>query len=411
MQAEQPTGPKDQERDFRSKFKLRKVMLPVLIGMLAAGWLLWRDLSKERFERVMDGPGEYAWIGNDPSGIPNLNDAAQFVEVSDGSGQYHLMTQSEMLKQVEWTWYSSFWILMAVIATAFRDLGYIYRLRVLSDGHLSWRQSFNATFLWEFASALSPSVVGGSGVAMFIIGREGIVLGRATAIVLVTALMDELFYVIMVPLVFLLVGMDNLFPEQLNNAFWGLPIKSIFWIGYTFILALVCLIFYGVFFRPRAFKFALLQVFRLKFLRRWRPQVIKVGDDIALTSVELRGKPKRFWFQAFGSTVFSWASRFLVINFIAAAFFHVDDHLLLYARQLVMWVILLISPTPGGSGVAEVAFSGFFSDLLPSLGFIGAIAIIWRLFSYYLYLFIGVIILPKWLRKTRGNSSDTTTVG
>lgn len=41
---------------------------------------------------------------------------------------------------------------------------------VLSDGHLSWRQSFNVTFLWEFASALTPSVVGGSGIAMFIIG-------------------------------------------------------------------------------------------------------------------------------------------------------------------------------------------------------------------------------------------------
>lgn len=411
MHQDQPTAGKDEERDFRSNFKLRKVLLPVLFGMLAAGWLLWRDLSKERFERVAVGAGEYVWVGNDPSGIPDLSDAAQFEEVSDGSGQYHLMTKSEVLKQVDWTWYSTFWILMAFVATAFRDLGYIYRLRVLSDGHLSWRQSFNATFLWEFASALSPSVVGGSGVAMFIIGREGIVLGRATAIVLVTALMDELFYVIMVPLVFLFVGMNNLFPQELNNAFWGLPIQSIFWIGYSFILALVCLIFYSVFFKPRAFKFALLQVFRLKFLRRWRPQVIKVGDDIALTSVELRGKPKRFWAMAFGATIFSWASRFLVINFIAAAFFDVGDHLLLYARQLVMWVILLISPTPGGSGVAEVAFSAFFSDLLPTIGLIGAIAVIWRMFSYYFYLFIGVVILPRWLRKTRGNSSGTTTVG
>lgn len=402
MQADQPIERK--ERAFRSNFRLRKVLLPVLIGMLAAGWLLWRDLSKVRFERVAEGPGDYAWVGGTKNGLPNLKDATQFVEVSDGSGQYKRMTQREMLKQVEWTWYSSFWILLAVVATVFRDLGYIFRMRVLSDGHLNWRQSFNVTLLWEFASALSPSVVGGSGVAMFIIGREGIALGRATAIVLVTALMDELFYVIMVPLVFVLVGMDDLFPEQLDNAFWGLPIKSIFWIGYSFILALVGLIFYGVFFRPRAFKFALLQVFRLRFLRRWRPQVIKVGDDIALTSVELRGKPTRFWALAFGSTIFSWASRFLVINFIAAAFFSVDDHLLLYARQLVMWVILLISPTPGGSGVAEVAFSGFFSDLLPTIGFIGVIAIIWRLFSYYLYLFIGVVILPRWLRSTRGNA-------
>lgn len=400
MEGVQGTGHKDEEKDFRGRFKLRRVLLPVLIGMVAAGWLLWRDLGKVRFELVTDGPGDHAWVG-EPGGIPDLNDEAQFKPVNDGSGQYRRMTQREMLGQVNWTWYSTFWIFMALIATVFRDLGYIYRIRVLSDGHLSWRQSFNVTFLWEFASALTPSVVGGSGIAMFIIGREGIPLGRATAIVLVTALMDELFYVFMVPITFLLVGMDNLFPAQLDKAFWGLPIRTIFWIGYAFILAMVAVIFYGVFFRPRAFKFLLLNIFRLRFLRRWRPMIIKIGDDIAITSEELRGKPKRFWAKAFGATVFSWGSRFLVINFIAAAFFNIGDHLLLYARQLVMWVILLISPTPGSSGVAEVAFAGFFRDLLPTLGFIGAIAIIWRFFSYYLYLFIGVVILPRWLRNTR----------
>ncbi|MCB0634891.1 MAG: flippase-like domain-containing protein, partial [Lewinella sp.] len=87
-------------------------------------------------------------------------------------------------------------------------------------------------------------------------------------------------------------------------------------------------------------------------------------------------------------------------NCIAAAFFPVSDHLLLYARQLIMWVILLISPTPGSSGVAEVAFAGFFRDLFPVVGYIGAVAIVWRLLSYYLYLFMGVVILPRWLRRT-----------
>jgi glycosyltransferase 2 family protein len=390
------------EKEFRSSFRMRRVMLPVIIGMVAAGWLLWRDLSKVRFEPALDGPGDYSWVAPaDGSAIPDLGNADHFV-LTPGDGAYRRMSASEVLRQIEWTWYSTFWMAMAIIATAFRDLGYIYRIRVLADKHLNWRQAFDVTMLWEFASALTPSVVGGSGIAMFIIGREGVPLGRATSIVLVTALMDELFYVVMVPLVFLGVGMNNLFPEQLDNAFWGLPIKTIFWIGYSFILAMVLVIFYGVFFRPRAFKYILLNVFRLRFLRRWRPLVIKVGDDIVITSSELRGKGTGFWAKAFGATVFSWGSRFLVINFIAAAFFDVSDHLLLYARQLIMWVILLISPTPGSSGVAEVAFSGFFRDLLPAVGFLGAIAVLWRLLSYYLYLFVGTIVLPRWLRRTGG---------
>ncbi|HQV76605.1 MAG: flippase-like domain-containing protein [Flavobacteriales bacterium] len=396
-----PTSTED-EQDFRKKFSLRRVMIPVVIGLLAAGWLLWHDLSKVRYERAPDGRGEYTWVDANKNGIPDVSNAAEFTEVAPGTGIYRKMTAVEVLGSINWTWISSFWILMAIVATALRDLGYIYRMRVLSDGHLSWRQSFNVTFLWEFASALTPSVVGGSGIAMFIIGREGLLLGRATAIVLVTALMDELFYVIMVPLVFVFVGIDDLFPAQLDHAFWGLPIMVIFWVGYAFILAMVFTVTYSVFFRPRAFKFALLWIFKLPFLVRWRPAVIRVGDDIVTTSVELRGKPKSFWAKAFGATCISWGSRFLVINFICAAFFNVSDHLLLYARQLIMWVILLISPTPGSSGVAEVAFSGFFRDLLPAVGYIGALAVIWRILSYYLYLFIGTIVLPRWLRNTAG---------
>ncbi|MFZ1694622.1 MAG: lysylphosphatidylglycerol synthase transmembrane domain-containing protein [Flavobacteriales bacterium] len=399
------TAPNSSEQQFRSTFRLRRVLIPILIGMVAAGWLLWRDLAKERYELVGDGAGNHTWIDANGNGIVDVGDAAEFKPVGEGLGDYRRMTARETLRSINWTWHSTWWIVLAVVATAFRDLGYIYRIRVLSDGHLSWRQSFNVTFLWEFASALTPSVVGGSGVAMFIIGREGIALGRATAIVLVTALMDELFYVVMVPLVFFGVGMQHLFPEELDNAFWGLPVQTIFWIGYCFILLLVAIIFYSVFFRPRAFKWLLLRIFKLPFLRRWRPQVVKVGEDIETTGIELKGKPKRFWAKAFGATCFSWASRFLVINLIAAAFFTVNDHLLLYARQLIMWVILLISPTPGSSGVAEIAFAGFFRDLLPVAGFIGAIVILWRLLSYYIYLFVGAVILPRWFRRTRANGA------
>ncbi len=393
------------EKDIRRNFRMRKVLLPVLIGMFAAGWLLWRDLRTERFELVGQGTGTHTWVDVNRNGLVDHGDPTEFEVASEGQGVYGRMSVRETLFRIEWTWASTGWILLALLATAFRDLGYIFRIRVLSDGHLTWRQAFNVTFLWEFASALTPSVVGGSGIAMFIIGREGIALGRATAIVLVTALMDELFYVVMVPVVFLLVGLQDLFPAELDHTFWGLPIKTIFGIGYGFILLLVLAIFYGVFVRPRAFKFALLRVFKLPFLRRWRPLVIKVGDDIVTTSEELRGKPKRFWGKAFAATCFSWANRFVVINLIVAAFFTVNDHLLLYARQLIMWVILLISPTPGGSGIAEIAFSGFFKDLLPAVGYIGAIAIIWRLLSYYLYLFIGTVVLPRWLRRTRWNGT------
>ena len=101
------------------------------------------------------------------------------------------------------------------------------------------------------------------------------------------------------------------------------------------------------------------------------------------------------------STFFSWTARYWVVNFLILAFFPVKDHLLLYGKQLVMWVIMLISPTPGSSGVAEYAFSVFLGEFILVSSLISAIVILWRFLTYYLYLFSGSVVLPRWIRKTR----------
>lgn len=302
---------------------------------------------------------------------------------------------------VEWTWYSTFWIIIAVIMMAMRDLAYMYRIRVLTDFQISWRNSFDTIMLWEFASAVTPSVVGGSGVAIYIVNKEGVTIGRSTAVVMTSAMLDELFYILMVPIIILAVGYYDLFPIQEDKLFLGyhLDTSIIFLIGYLFIVLLTSIISYAIFFRPRGFKWILLQVFKLPFLRKWRTSAAATGDEIIVTSNELKGKPKRFWIKSFGATFVSWTARYWVVNFIILAFLPVSDHLLVYGRQLVMWVVMLISPTPGGAGVAEIAFSSYLSDFIP-IGLIAALALIWRLISYYPYLFIGAIILPKWIKKT-----------
>jgi uncharacterized membrane protein YbhN (UPF0104 family) len=214
-------------------------------------------------------------------------------------------------------------------------------------------------------------------------------------------MLDELFYILMVPTIIFIVGFNDLFPVEMQKEILGytLGTKGIFMVGYGFIVFLTTVISYAIFFRPRGFKWLLLQAFRLPFLRKWRKSAAATGDEIMLTSKELRGKPIQFWVKAFSATFFSWTARFWVVNFLILAFVSVDEHLLIYARQLVMWVIMLISPTPGGTGIAELAFSGFLKDFIP-IGLAAALALLWRLISYYPYLFIGAIILPRWIKKT-----------
>src|SRR5512140_3494650 len=61
---------------------------------------------------------------------------------------------------VRWSWNSSFWILMALLATAVRDLAYMVRIKALTDQELDWWRSFTVIMLWEFASAVVPGMLG-----------------------------------------------------------------------------------------------------------------------------------------------------------------------------------------------------------------------------------------------------------
>lgn len=392
----------DSSKELTRKLSIRKILLPVLLGLLVAGYMLYNNVTEIRFE-AFEG-GSYVWNDTNEDGVAQLNDATEFVVVEQGTGAYQKISYKDVLSRINWHWHAWLWLFISLLMVVIRDLGYMFRIRFLTDYELSWRQSFDVIMLWEFASALTPSVVGGSGVAIYILNREGISVGRSSAIVMVTALLDELFFILMVPLIFVAVGTGLLFPVSLEKEIFGVVLNTqgVFWVGYGFIVCLTIFILLAIIFFPRLFKFLLLKIFRLKWLQKWRYKVIQIGDDIINTSKELRGKKPSYWIKAFVATLFSWTARYWVVNFLLLTVTPVGDHLLIYGRQLVMWVIMLISPTPGGSGLAEVAFSGFLSDFIP-LGLAGALALIWRLLSYYPYLFLGAIVLPKWLNRTVKN--------
>jgi len=344
-------------------FKFKRVIIPVLLGLGVVAFLVFRKFDPEPFYKI------------------------------------------------NWTFYSSLWIFIAICLMATRDIAYMYRIRLLTDKQLSWRHSFDVIMLWEFSSAVTPSVVGGAAPALYIITKEGISPGRATAIVMITALLDEFFYIVMVPIVVLLAGTYLLFRSQTSYLFMNtqLGIQGIFIIGYVFILVLTSIISYGVFVRPRGFKWILLKIFKIPFLRKWRIQAGQAGDDIITTSIEMRGKPGVFWFKAIASTFTSWTARFLVVNFLILSITPVGDHFLVFARQLIMWVILLISPTPGGSGIAEFIFSDFLGDFIP-VGLTAALALLWRVVSYYPYIFIGAIVLPNWIKRVFKHHEKTESI-
>lgn len=378
---------------FEKAFSKWRIYLALLIGLSISVGILIYSFTRSEFHEVEKGKGDYIWKDTNHNKRVDYTNSKEFIAVPNGN--YEQKSALQVLSDISWSGSTFFWIFLALLGMVGRDIGYMLRIRILTKKQLTWTQSFHVIMLWEFASALAPGVMSGATVAMFILNREKIALGRATAIVILTAFLDNLFYVIIIPLLFLFIPSGKLFPGT------GGSMMTVFWTGFA-VFALLCLVLFSSIVLYHRLVFKLLTFFtRIPFLKRFRAGAEKTGNDVSATALEIRKEPFSFWLKAFGATVFSWSSRFLVINFIMQAFLSLGflQQIQIFTKQFVLWMFLRISPTPGGSGVAEWAFGELLSEYSPSIILLGTMAVLWRLVSYFPYLIIGSVILPRWLAK------------
>ena len=384
---------------MKKAFSKWKIFTALSLGLLISFWMLYQGLSKTQLTECTPKTGTHKWVDSNNNGTVDLFDESDFIK--EAGGNYMVLSTTAAFKQIQWTVSTFGWVFIAVLFTCFRDFFYMIRIRLLTQKKLSWKASFYVIMIWEFASALSPGVVGGAAVAMFILNREKIPFGKATAIVIITAFMDNLFFIVMIPIVFLFVNNHDLFPSEISSS---LPLMWVFWIGFSVILFVCIFLYLTLFWFPHLASKTLLVIFSLPFLKRWKFIAREWGKDIELAAKEFKAKPRSFWLKTFLSTFGSWVSRYLVINALLNAFIELGfiDNVKILGHQFVLWLFMLISPTPGGSGIAEFAFGELLSSFTSSALLLGVLALIWRLISYFPYLFIGSILLPVWIRRTQG---------
>ncbi|MDQ3536850.1 MAG: flippase-like domain-containing protein [Bacteroidota bacterium] len=290
-------------------------------------------------------------------------------------------------------------VILAILVLLFRDVGYIYRIRIITNKELTWTSSIYVVILWEFASAVTPSVVGGTAVAVFILLKEGINLGKSLAYVMVTAILDNMFFVIAAPIILLLTK-GNIFPAIAGVELrLGNSLQYIFFISYSLIAIYTIIMAFALFFRPRAFKWILMKVTNLRFLRKWKHAAYEHGNEVINASSLLRGRESSYWFKIITVTILIWSARYLMLNCLISAYASINfaDHMMIFSRQIIMWILMLASPTPGSSGTAEFFFTQFFRLFLGDYTFITMI--FWRMLSYYPYLILGAFFLPRWIKR------------
>jgi hypothetical protein len=96
---------------------------------------------------------------------------------------------------INWNQHTLYWISLAVLLLIIRHLAYATRLRILSEKTFSWRKCIELIFIWEFSSAVSPTSVGGTAVALFVIAQEKLSAAKTTTLVIYTAILDTIFFI------------------------------------------------------------------------------------------------------------------------------------------------------------------------------------------------------------------------
>ncbi|QDA60634.1 lysylphosphatidylglycerol synthase transmembrane domain-containing protein [Hymenobacter jejuensis] len=345
-----PLTQNSQEQQLLDKLRPSRIVLPVLIGLSVVGFMFWRSYK----------PGDLAPLAN---------------------AKLH-------------------WLAIMLVVLLARDLGYVYRIRHMSERALSWRASLDVIMIWEFASCVLPSAVGGTAIAPFLLNKEGITLGKSLAYVMATAMLDNLYYVIMVPLVVWVAG-DALYPHEALQGGLVATLRVAFVVSYVSVTLYAGLMLYAIFINPLSVKRFLVRFFSIRGLRRWRAKAYQHGNEMVWASAQLRGNGAGYWLRAALSTAFVWTARYAVIGCIIAAFVNVNanEFALIFGRNLTYKVILLIAITPGGAGIAEGAFPTFFGKFIGTPTMTNFIVLLYRIVTYYMYLVLGAIFLPRWISR------------
>ena len=351
----------EDEQDMLNSVRFSRIILPILLGLGVVGYMMWRSFQKEQ--------------------LPELN----------------------------WTGMTILLLLLCVFLLGLRHIAYAIRLRVITEGEFTWRKCIELIFIWEFSSAITPTSVGGSGVALFVLSQEKLPAGKIAAIIFYTIILDTTFFVIGLPILFIFLGYPMIFPE--GDAAGSAVITNSFFISYVLMLTYGTLFFYGIIIRPDKIRNLLGWLTSWKWTKRFRRGAVRMAKDMVTTSREIRTKPFSYHVTAFGATAAAWSIRFGLVMILMIAFvpavregFGWAQQTLLYGRLEAMYVVLALSPTPGGTGIAEAAFGPFLRDFIVDVdgkyiaGMAVLIAFIWRLLTYYFYLLAGTIVIPNWIR-------------
>ncbi len=281
-----------------------------------------------------------------------------------------------------------------------------WRLHVVSNRRLGLAPALPVQLAWHFFSVITPSTVGGGPPAAYYMARDQpeISVGEATALMLFTLLLDQLFFAFSIPLLFLAAAYVEVFPSALGAVGTGAAVAC-----FVGLLAWAALFAYTMLFRPDLLERVADRLFRLRLLRRFRGRVMPEMHRLRRHAKRLRLQPPGFYAKGLLLTAGFWVGRVLLAVLIIWSVYASLDVVLAFVRSAAMTFGSLLLPTPGGAGGLEGLYVLFLGPLMPE-SLVAPTLLTWRVLGYYVFIPLGVYLsahhVQKTLRRRRSNGED-----
>jgi uncharacterized protein (TIRG00374 family) len=292
-------------------------------------------------------------------------------------------------------------LLLAAVGIAFARIGLNgWRLSYVSQGRLSLRSGTRGQLAWDFFSSVTPSIVGGGPIAAFYVARDqNIPVGEAAAFMFFCILLDQLWFVVAIPLLIVANLYVDLLPAAAGTVgLWGLMAY------FGVLLAWAAVHAYATLFRPRLLLRLARWCVKWPYLRWARTRVMEEVRSYVGRARTLGAQSPSFYVNGFLLTGLSWGARYgLVVLIVRSVYANVDALSLLF-RSAAMMLVGLIMPTPGGSGGVEGLYALFIGPLIPA-SLVAPTLLTWRLLSYYLFIALGAYLFMHQLRDRSSSAS------
>ena len=258
-----------------------------------------------------------------------------------------------------------------------------------------------------FLANITPSMAGGEPVRIYLLNKEGLPIGCATAATLGERLLDALFLLLCVPFAFFIYG------RYIQNPY--LQIGLYLAVG---IFIIIVLLFIYAMKKPEKIKSLLIRIAQWlqRFSRKKQhhthiiERISEEVDHFHESMVFFITKGKKTFFMAFLITAVFWITGWIIPILLLLGLGIQPLIIESCAAQVLLVLIAMMPTTPGSAGVSEGGVAALYGVFLNSY-LVGVFVLLFRLITYHMGLIAGAIFQYKIFRSITTFSTDMMSDG